>query len=282
VLALFSPLLAQRQQDWPIQTVQPGFVYFDDSSALNGAAAEVESFLAPADAPIVFAQGSAAVHNPGNFYEVSAKAARRLHRRALLIGAIPGPSISAPDLLAARYVPYSQIFPRAAAIVHQGGAGTTAQALRAGRPTLVVPYGWDQPDNAARIEKLGTGLALARASYEVGHMVAKLQKLLEDPRYATRATQVSARLADEHALTRSCDAIERLLLSRAAVRAVLGRGRIAHSRLLDTDLLAKKLRAAHVGFVSSGATMVPKDKVGFSKGALVSDPDEHNVLLIQN
>ena len=49
----------------------------------------------------------------------------------------------------------------------------------------------------------------------------------------------------------------------------------------DVDLLAKKLREAHVGFVSSGVIVMPKDKAGFSKGALVSDPDGHNVLLIQ-
>jgi predicted enzyme related to lactoylglutathione lyase len=49
----------------------------------------------------------------------------------------------------------------------------------------------------------------------------------------------------------------------------------------DLDLLAKKLRDAHVRFVSSGVVTMPKDKVGFSKGAQVSDPDGHSVLLIQ-
>jgi catechol 2,3-dioxygenase-like lactoylglutathione lyase family enzyme len=49
----------------------------------------------------------------------------------------------------------------------------------------------------------------------------------------------------------------------------------------DVDLMAKKLRDAHVHFVSSGVVSMPKDKAGFSKGALVSDPDGHNVLLIQ-
>ena len=49
----------------------------------------------------------------------------------------------------------------------------------------------------------------------------------------------------------------------------------------DLDALAQKLRQAHVSFVSYGVVVMPKDKAGFSKGALVSDPDGHDVLLIQ-
>src|SRR5208282_855995 len=80
VLALFSRLLAQAQPDWPAQTVQPGFVFFDQ----HGSNAEVDrrlvEFLATPDPPIVFTQGSTAVHAPGSFYEVSAEAARKLGR----------------------------------------------------------------------------------------------------------------------------------------------------------------------------------------------------------
>ena len=63
------------------------------------------------------------------------------------------------------YAPYSLIFPSAAAIVHQGGIGTTAQPLRAGCPTLIVPYSHDLPDNAARLERLGTSPTLDRQRY---------------------------------------------------------------------------------------------------------------------
>ena len=48
------------------------------------------------------------------------------------------------------YAPFSLLFPRAAAIVHHGGIGTTGQAMRSGRPSLVMPCAWDQPDNAER------------------------------------------------------------------------------------------------------------------------------------
>ena len=80
------------------------------------------------------------------------QAAKQLGRRAVLLGASAASRLLPPDIMALPYARYSQIFPRAAVIVYQGGSGTTGQALRAGRPMLFVPYGWDQPDNAARVE----------------------------------------------------------------------------------------------------------------------------------
>jgi rhamnosyltransferase subunit B len=209
VLALFSPWLATSQQDWPKQTVQPGFVYFDRDG--NGEDAELAAFLADGDAPIVFTQGSTAVHNPGNFYEASAAAARRLGRRAVLLGAKSEPLVGWAEMLTLQYAPYSQMFPHAAAIVHQGGSGTTGQAMRAGKPQLIVPYGWDQPDNGARIERLGAGLCLARSAYSAESAAAALGQLLGDGRFAARAAEVGARIREEDALQGACDAIESVL-----------------------------------------------------------------------
>jgi UDP:flavonoid glycosyltransferase YjiC (YdhE family) len=79
--------------------------------------------------------------NAGNFYQESLDAVKHLNRRAvLLMGNNPSLKNLPANVLAVNYVPYSQIFPRACAIVHQGGIGTTAQALRAGHLTLVIPY----------------------------------------------------------------------------------------------------------------------------------------------
>ena len=64
----------------------------------------------------------------------------------------------------AQYAPYTALFPRAAAIVHQGGVGTTAQCLRAGRPMIIMPYSHDQPDNARRMSRLGVARVIQRSS----------------------------------------------------------------------------------------------------------------------
>jgi UDP:flavonoid glycosyltransferase YjiC (YdhE family) len=211
VLALFSRCLAEAQTDWPAQTVQTGFVYYDSPTATPSISAELEDFMAAGDSPIVFTQGSTAVHNPGDFFEVSIEVAQKLGRRAVLIGASPQPQSKASRVFATLYAPYSQVFPRAAVVIHQGGSGTTAQALRAGRPMVVVPYGWDQPDNAIRVERLGVGIGLARRDYSVKNAADALQTILSDQVFAERAKTVAAEIAAEDAVASACDSIEAVL-----------------------------------------------------------------------
>lgn len=211
VLALFSRRLALPQPDWPRQTVQPGFVFFDREKTGTGDSPELAAFLATGDAPIVFTLGSTAVHNPGDFYEVSTAAARQLGKRAVLLGAKSHIGMKSADILALAYAPYSQVFPRAAVIVHQGGSGTTGQALLAGRPQLIVPYGWDQPDNGSRAARLGVALCLARSEYSTQTAVEALGRLVGDGRFASRAADTASRIQAEDALTEACDAIEGVL-----------------------------------------------------------------------
>ena len=211
VLALFSRCLAHSQPDWPRQTLQPGFVFFDREKPQAEESPELASFLAAGDAPIVFTLGSTAVHNPGDFYEVSVAAARRLGKRALLIGASPLGKRDLGGFLTLAYAPYSLVFPSAAVIVHQGGSGTIGQALRAGRPQLIVPYGWDQPDNGARAARLGVAVCLARSEYSTQSAVDALRRLLEDTGFAATAAEIRMRIQAEDALTLACDAIEAVL-----------------------------------------------------------------------
>lgn len=210
VLALFSRCLAQPQPDWPPQTMQPGFVYFENQTN-NAPTLRLSEFLAKGDAPLVFAQGSTAVHNPGDFYRVSVAAAKRLQRRAILIGAKTAPEGDSPDILTLPYLAYSQVFPHAAVNVHQGGSGTVGEALRAGRPMLVVPYGWDQPDNASRVQRLGVGLHVPRTAYTVETATGALTKLLETAQFGNRAAEVRVRVAAEYGLPAACTAIESIL-----------------------------------------------------------------------
>jgi UDP:flavonoid glycosyltransferase YjiC (YdhE family) len=162
--------------------------------------------------PIVFTLGSSAVKVPGNFYQESIQAAKLLNRRAvLLIGKNTPPENLSQDILAVSYVPHSQIFPRACAIVHQGGIGTTAQALRAGRPTLVMPYSHDQPDNAARVERLGISRTIPRKQYLASRVAKELCKLLENPNYAAKAAEIGRIIQVENGVGVACDAIEQQL-----------------------------------------------------------------------
>jgi UDP:flavonoid glycosyltransferase YjiC (YdhE family) len=102
-----------------------------------------------------------------------------------------------PNICIVGYAPHSLLFPRAAAVVHQGGIGTLAQGLRSGRPQLVVPFFADQQDNAARAVRIGLARSLAPTRYTASSAAAELAPLLADTRYAARAAAVGARLAGE-------------------------------------------------------------------------------------
>jgi UDP:flavonoid glycosyltransferase YjiC (YdhE family) len=216
--ALFSPLLQAPQPDWPAHTRQPGFCFFDESSAASAPALPpplppaVAAFLAGGSVPLVFTLGSAAVQLAEDFYDHSAQAAQNLGRRAiLLLGKNPPPPNLPPSILAWDYLPYAGIFPHAAAIIHQGGVGTTAQALRAGRPMLIVPFAHDQFDNAARIVRLGVGRTLARRRYSPATCAAALSALLADSATASASADSVARLRAESGVIGACDEIARAL-----------------------------------------------------------------------
>jgi rhamnosyltransferase subunit B len=212
VLALFSTVLAQPQPDWPQQTIVTGFTFYDGDLDPIELPSILQQFLATGTPPIVFTLGSAAVTTPGTFYQESIKAAKQLNRRAvLLIGENTPPVNLPPEIIAIDYVPYSQIFPHACAIVHQGGIGTTAQALRAGVPTIIMPYSHDQPDNAARVERLGTSRTIPRQQYTAPRVAKELQELLKNSKYATKAAEIGRILESENGVKVACDAIEQQL-----------------------------------------------------------------------
>ncbi len=205
-LAMFSSELGRRQPDWPANTVQTGFVFYDHD---RGNQQAVQDFLAAGAAPITFTLGSTAVMDPGRFYEDSAAAARLLGRRAVLLMGKSAQGSPFPDgILAADYAPYSAVFGRSACIVHQGGVGTTAQALRSGKPQLVMPYAFDQPDNAARIVRRGLGLSISRHRYNSDRAARLLERLLGQAGFATRAAAAGRQIQSEDGLTKACDAIE--------------------------------------------------------------------------
>jgi UDP:flavonoid glycosyltransferase YjiC (YdhE family) len=214
VLALFSRVLGTEQKDWPKNSRITGFCYYD---AENGNAAlppELEKFLAAGEPPVVFTLGSAAVLAAGRFYEHSARAAVHLGIRAvLLIGNDPRnrPRGTLPEsICATEYAPYSKLFPRAAAIVHQGGVGTTAQCLKAGKPMLIMPYSHDQPDNARRMRRLKVARVIQRSKYTPMQVARTLRKLLDEPEYGRRAQGVAWTLAHEDGTGAAADALEEL------------------------------------------------------------------------
>jgi UDP:flavonoid glycosyltransferase YjiC (YdhE family) len=214
VLALFSRVLGMEQKDWPENTLITGFCYFDADFGIQNLPPHLDKFLDEGPPPVVFTLGSAAVLAAGDFYEVSAKAAIRLGIRAvLLIGSDPRNQLKAAlpeSICVAEYAPYSKLFNRAAMVVHQGGVGTTAQCLRAGKPMLIMPYSHDQPDNARRMQRLKVARVIQRANYKPWRVTRRLKKMLAQPLLARQAESVAQQLSHEDGVRTACDALEEL------------------------------------------------------------------------
>jgi rhamnosyltransferase subunit B len=207
-LALFSRHFAPPAPDWPPQVVLTGFPFHESR---RPAPADLLQFMEAGPAPIVFTLGSSAVAAAGDFYRDSLEAVRRLGTRAVFLTgqfAQDLPDGLPASVFLAQYAPHQQIFPRAAAIVHQGGIGTTAQAMRSGRPMLVVPFAHDQYDNAARIQRIGAGEMLPRPRYSAAAAARALRRLVENPGYARTAAALGERIRSEDGVSACADALE--------------------------------------------------------------------------
>jgi rhamnosyltransferase subunit B len=214
-LAWFSRHFAQAQSDWPRNVTICGFPFHDEPGSQAPDRRALQAFLDAGEPPVLFTLGSSAVLQAGSFYRESLRAAQQSNWRAvLLVGIEDRESFDLPlpsNVHIASYAPYAEVMPRCAAIVHQGGIGTTAQALRAGRPMVVVPWAHDQPDNARRIVKLGAGRIVSRSHYSADRIADELQQILGNSSYGAKARQLGLSIAAEDGAATACEAIEAAL-----------------------------------------------------------------------
>jgi rhamnosyltransferase subunit B len=223
VIGLFPDWFGAPQPDWPAQVRLTGFVLSDESCAPPPAAREpgpddgrpaaaassIARFLAGGDPPIVFTPGSANRH-AAQFFRAGIDATARLGRRALLVtGHREQLPASLPDFaFHASYASFATLFPRALAVVHHGGIGTTAQGLAAGVPQLLMPMGFDQPDNAMRAVRLGVARALAPRHFTADRVAAALGQLVSSDEVAAACRRWRERIDSQQALACTCDLLE--------------------------------------------------------------------------
>jgi UDP:flavonoid glycosyltransferase YjiC (YdhE family) len=221
-LALFANAFCIPKSDWPSNTVVTGFPFFDQTD--NVMDPELKRFLDEGPPPIVFTLGSAAIHVAGDFYRESVAAAKMLQRRAVLLVGNDQNRLQEPlpeGIVAFNYAPFGELLPRAKALVHQGGVGTTGQGLRAGIPMLVVPFAHDQPDNAARVTRLGVGRTISRSNYKAARVAKELRELLLNPVYVKRAYQIGHRVRCENGASLAVSHILTQLNERVSNRPAL-------------------------------------------------------------
>jgi UDP:flavonoid glycosyltransferase YjiC (YdhE family) len=194
-LGLWSPTLRAAAKDDPTGATVCGFPW--DSLAEAPLGAELQRFLDAGPPPVVVGLGSVMKLLGGSLYRDIGLACRELGCRVVLVGAGPDAAHGLEGVLAVPSAPYRLLFPRARAIVHHGGIGTLAEAMRAGKPMAVVPFANDQYDNARRAHKLGGALRWSRGQLRGGRLRKGLERLLADAALAQKTSSLGATVAAE-------------------------------------------------------------------------------------
>lgn len=209
VIGFFPAWYGPPVPGWPDNLVLAGFPLWDGRDQWAPSPA-LERFLADGEPPIVFTAGTAMTHAE-RFFRTSVAVCEKLGRRGILLTQF---SAQLPERLpdgvrAFDYVPFGVVLPRAAALVHHGGIGTTAQALAAGVPQLVVPATHDQPDNAKRVKRLGVGDYLTPRAYRTRAAAKRLAAIM-GPQVREACRRRAADLSTNHAAATACDVLETL------------------------------------------------------------------------
>lgn len=236
VVGLFPPWFGDPQPDWPSQLVMTGFVtggdshapdlYVDQERDGSEARSVLESTddrpLSHADRPLVFTPGSAN-RQATSFFQAAIEASERIGHPALLVTAYRDhlPATLPRGVRHVPYAPFTALFSRAAAVIHHGGIGTTAKSLAAGVPQLIMPMGFDQPDNAAHVVRLGVGDRLAPRRFTGSRVAETLKRMLSDGRMKEACEGLRAKLRSAQALARTCEVIEDVA-DRPSSRALSG------------------------------------------------------------
>ena len=214
LLCLWSTLFGARQPDWPKAALPAGFVFYDpkENEPLNS---EIETFLAQGPAPLVFTLGSTQVEDAMGHIELFIEVAKRSHQRAIItVGKTHLQKFrpkSTEKLLFVDYAPYEKLFPRASLIIHQGGVGTTAQALLSGKPMIVTPTVMDQIDNAVRVNRMGCGTFLLHHQLNAERLIEEISMLLKKTSVHEKCREIGREIAAENGVQRAADALEKLL-----------------------------------------------------------------------
>jgi rhamnosyltransferase subunit B len=207
VLGMFPEWYAPPQIDWPSQMSLTGFPV-SDGQAFAEVPAPIREFCQAGKPPIAITFGTGMMHATDAFRECL-EACESLGTRAIFLAKFPSqlPKELPPFSIRCDFAPFQKLFPLCSAVVHHGGIGTTAKALAAGVPQLILPFAFDQMDNAHRVKQLGAGEGLGtkkRSTVSVKKALAGLQTA----EAAARARAVAARFDGASGLDTAADAVE--------------------------------------------------------------------------
>lgn len=214
-LLAWSPTVLPKPPEWHERVHVTGFLTFEHGHDFEPPPALVE-FLDEGPPPVLFGFGSNVGHHSGldtqSLTDTVVRAVERAGVRALFISGFGGLEAGrhGDHILVINNVLYSWLLPRCAGIVHHGGAGSMSDGLRAGCPSLAVPFGFDQPLWAQRIHDIGVAPPpIPVAALAVEPLAAAVRTLVDDPSLRARAQQIAVSLAAEDGVGRAASLLER-------------------------------------------------------------------------
>ncbi|MEO8394257.1 MAG: glycosyltransferase [Chloroflexota bacterium] len=213
-LYCYSPQVIPTPADWLGTTVATGYWFLDQPSNWQPSSALVD-FLNAGEPPVYVGFGSMAGSDPQAKARLVLDALRQTGQRGLLASGWGGLKADAlpKDVFMIDQAPHDWLFPRMKAVVHHGGAGTTAAGLRAGKPMIICPFFGDQPFWGQRIYELGLGAQpIPQKKLTAETLASALQTVVADRDMAQRAAALSEKICAEDGITRAVEIIERTTL----------------------------------------------------------------------
>jgi sterol 3beta-glucosyltransferase len=206
----FSPSVLPVPTDWLPHQHVTGYWFLDEPSDWQPPA-DLGHFLESGPAPVCVGFGSMVENDPARMTRVVLEALALSDQRALLLSGWGGlDDLALPETVCClNAVPHSWLFPKVAAVVHHGGRGTTAAALRAGVPSVVIPFFFDQPFWARRVEQLGAGVrCMASSKVTAEQLAAALDKVTTDTALRQRAAALGEKIRAEDGVGRAVAVIQ--------------------------------------------------------------------------
>jgi sterol 3beta-glucosyltransferase len=215
-LYCYSPSLVPTPADWPASAVATGY-WVRGGEAEEPVSTELERFVAAGPAPIYVGFGSSVGTDPVGLGGAVTAALNEIGGRAVIAtgwGAV-GEVRADADTVVVERAPHRWLFPRVRAVVHHGGAGTTAAGLLAGRPTLVCPFQTDQHFWGAAVHRAGVGPEpLPAKKLTPERLAGAIRSVIDDSAVRSRAGELSERIAREDGSGRASEEIEAVLGAR--------------------------------------------------------------------
>ena len=209
VIYAISPCLFPRPADWDDHVYMSGF-FFDESPAEYRPSPELADFLSSGEKPVYIGFGSMNTGDMNRLLSISLRSIHAAGLRAVFNTGWSGKSLkSTRTVFFTNEVPHDWLFPRVSAVIHHGGAGTTAAGLRCGKPTLVIPFAGDQAFWGHQVFSAGCGpKPVPRDSLSVRRMTRALLDLKSNSGYYESAARLRDQLAAEHGVRVAADMIE--------------------------------------------------------------------------